>query len=417
METNDSNLKPQSTGGLKLMTVFVFVLALHVVVIGGMTTYYLLKGGSTEADMADKATKSPKAASESSVASENPLPETSDKTPGVLTVNSDVVNGTPASTNAPDAAPMPAPGNVADQTPPSDQTPASTASSASSTVASTTPETTTPAPTAAATTTATTTESSAPVASTTPAPASSSPVATSTTPSSLMPPPEPVVMGATPTPAPTTSTSGPTPLVAESTSTTPAPATPAAASTPATDATTYVVKPHDSLDRIAHQNHTTVAKLKAANNLNSDLLHIGQKLVIPATAIAAKSPDASATSSSVAATAPSTTAPTVASTAKVKTAKSTAHVASTSTPAHSHSYTIVKGDTLTKIAHKFKTTPKALMAVNNISDPTKLTIGKQLKIPSKEVRSTATATPAAKEPIQLKASPASMTPRLANADQ
>ncbi len=51
MENNDSNIKPQSTGGLKLMTVFVVVLALHVVVIGGMTTYYLLKGGSADTDL------------------------------------------------------------------------------------------------------------------------------------------------------------------------------------------------------------------------------------------------------------------------------------------------------------------------------------------------------------------------------
>ena len=43
MEPNENNpLKPQPTGGLKLMTVFIAVLALHVVVIGGFTVWHLL---------------------------------------------------------------------------------------------------------------------------------------------------------------------------------------------------------------------------------------------------------------------------------------------------------------------------------------------------------------------------------------
>src|SRR5450432_41722 len=46
MENNDSNIKSQQTGGLKLMTVFIAVLALHVVVIGGFTVYHLMSGGS-----------------------------------------------------------------------------------------------------------------------------------------------------------------------------------------------------------------------------------------------------------------------------------------------------------------------------------------------------------------------------------
>src|ERR1700749_3186402 len=44
MDNNDS--KPQQTGGLKLMTVFIAVLALHVLVIGGFTVYHLMSGGN-----------------------------------------------------------------------------------------------------------------------------------------------------------------------------------------------------------------------------------------------------------------------------------------------------------------------------------------------------------------------------------
>jgi LysM repeat protein len=59
----------------------------------------------------------------------------------------------------------------------------------------------------------------------------------------------------------------------------------------------------------------------------------------------------------------------------------------------------MKGDTLTKIAHKFKTTPTAIMTANNITDAARLSIGKKLKIPSQESRSaTNTAPPPAMAP-------------------
>jgi LysM repeat protein len=43
----------------------------------------------------------------------------------------------------------------------------------------------------------------------------------------------------------------------------------------------YIVKSGDSLWKIAHKNHTTVKKLKAANNLSSDALKPGMSLKIP----------------------------------------------------------------------------------------------------------------------------------------
>jgi LysM repeat protein len=74
---------------------------------------------------------------------------------------------------------------------------------------------------------------------------------------------------------------------------------------------------------------------------------------------------------------------------------------------------VVKGDTLTKIAHKFKTTSKALMAANNITDPTKLSIGKKLVIPSREARSATTATPDTTQPTPVQ-KPAGTSAQLAN---
>jgi LysM repeat protein len=45
--------------------------------------------------------------------------------------------------------------------------------------------------------------------------------------------------------------------------------------------TTYVVRKGDNLSSIAKKFNTTVAKIKAKNNLKSDKLQIGQKLTIP----------------------------------------------------------------------------------------------------------------------------------------
>ena len=78
MENPESNIKPQSTGGLKLMTVFVVVLVLHVVVIGSMCTYYMLKGGSTDTDLlTDKTHKGLKANPDGTLVADGQMPDSS----------------------------------------------------------------------------------------------------------------------------------------------------------------------------------------------------------------------------------------------------------------------------------------------------------------------------------------------------
>jgi len=44
---------------------------------------------------------------------------------------------------------------------------------------------------------------------------------------------------------------------------------------------TYVVKSGDRLEKIARANNTTVARIKEANNLPTDTIKVGQKLIIP----------------------------------------------------------------------------------------------------------------------------------------
>jgi len=171
----------------------------------------------------------------------------------------------------------------------------------------------------------------------------------------------------------------------------------------------YMVKITDSYYKIAHRHHISVAALKAANNVKTNTLHVGQKLIIPgrteiasangvtpAPAPAPETPETTALMGEPAATAPlGAPAPD-----KNKPATGTA---STAEPLHHHLYTVVKGDTLIKIARKFKTTANAIMIANNISDPTKLGIGKKLKIPSREANSAGTAAPAVAQPGQAKA--------------
>lgn len=67
----------------------------------------------------------------------------------------------------------------------------------------------------------------------------------------------------------------------------------AASSAPAaTDGTTYVVKKGDALSIIARRNGVSLKALKQANNLTSDNIRIGQKLVIPAKSAPAKQEEA-----------------------------------------------------------------------------------------------------------------------------
>jgi LysM repeat protein len=158
---------------------------------------------------------------------------------------------------------------------------------------------------------------------------------------------------------------------------------------------TYTVKITDSYKKIAQAHHITVAQLKEANHIKGDTLHTGQKLVIPSgkTAVATT---ASTTALGATPTTAVLSASAPAPTASLASARST--TATATSASHQHLYTVMKGDTLIKIAHKFKTSPAAIMSENSITDPAKLTIGKKLKIPSQESRSAENSVPASTPP-------------------
>lgn len=156
-----------------------------------------------------------------------------------------------------------------------------------------------------------------------------------------------------------------------------------------TPMSTYTVKSGDSLWTIANKNKISVADLAAANNLKSNtVLKLGQKLIIPG-----KNPaPAPAPAPAMAAPAVTTAAP----------------AAPTETPAKGAAlhHKVATGETLGSIALKYGVRERDLALVNNITDPRKLPLGKDLIIPgwdstaSKSSKSTGKAATAPKTTVE-----------------
>ena len=384
MEPNDSNpLKSQPTGGLKLMTVFIAVLALHVLVIGGFTVWHLLYPANADNDLAlDKSHKA-KIMSDSSIGDVS----TADSASG-----DKAVSGTPSTATdsgsstdtaaAPDAS---ATASTAPATPAAPAAPATTASDSPASSVITVPA----SPTMPAT----------PTMAEDTAAAASNPPATAQTPSG------PVYKG--PVVNPPDNLAPPGEAAAGSVATdAPAPAAPVAG-------LAYTVKRGDSLAKIAHRHHIALAKLRAANGLASDSLHLGQKLVIPARDTkTADASEALASSPAPVAAAPAASTSTAPVAQPVQESDNVALPAPTSSlagalPKHTHKalaahhlYTVVKGDTLTKIARRYHTTTSAIMAANNLTNAGRLSIGQKLHIPPHASREAATAEQAAPQEPQ-----------------
>lgn len=119
---------------------------------------------------------------------------------------------------------------------------------------------------------------------------------------------------------------------------------------PIAEASSYVVNKGDTLTKIARENNTTVKQLQQWNNLNSDLIFAGQKLIISEVDQA-----------------------TVSATQPIQTPSKTPAVSNSTT------YKVVKGDTLSKIAIENNTTVANLKKWNGlVSDM--IYVNQQLKI-------------------------------------
>ncbi|MCL9971088.1 LysM peptidoglycan-binding domain-containing protein [Anoxybacillus kestanbolensis] len=102
----------------------------------------------------------------------------------------------------------------------------------------------------------------------------------------------------------------------------------------------YIVQKGDTLGAIAKKYNTTVATLQKLNNIqNQNLIRVGQKIKV-ATQTKPKS--------------------------QLKQTTQT--------------YTVQKGDTLSKIAQKYNTTIASLQKLNGISNPNLIRVGQKLRV-------------------------------------
>jgi LysM repeat protein len=140
--------------------------------------------------------------------------------------------------------------------------------------------------------------------------------------------------------------------------------------------TTYTVRRGDTLSGISRKFSVSVAELKQRNGLVSDALKAGQTLKLPAA-------DGGA-SSMVADHQPAAShAPVLDERPALRMGALPAPPAVSDSASSSayQIYKVVSGDTLYKIARQFNTKPDVIAKINNISDPSKLKIGAEIKVP------------------------------------
>lgn len=162
---------------------------------------------------------------------------------------------------------------------------------------------------------------------------------------------------------------------------------PAAAASSADIATassrTYVIRPGDTLGKIASVNGTSVAELKAFNRLTSDLVRAGDRIYLPESATVAPAAIAEAAPSTT------TTAPAVVNNASA------------------FKHTVAPGESLAVIATRYGVRIGDIALANQVRDPSLIRPGQQLIIPGWEAPPPAPPpTPASTVPT-LSASPLS----------
>jgi peptidoglycan DL-endopeptidase LytE len=117
---------------------------------------------------------------------------------------------------------------------------------------------------------------------------------------------------------------------------------------------TYTVQKRDNLARIAKKFNTTAARIREANDLDSDKLKVGRKIVIPSGKVV-----------------------------KNETVEKKQVIKAPEQKVEKQYYTVHKGDSLAKIAKKFNTSPARIKEANHL-DSKKLKVGRKLVIPSSQ---------------------------------
>ncbi|HWI46845.1 MAG TPA: LysM peptidoglycan-binding domain-containing protein [Rummeliibacillus sp.] len=122
---------------------------------------------------------------------------------------------------------------------------------------------------------------------------------------------------------------------------------------------TYTIVSGDTLSKIALKFNTTVSNLMTVNHLKTDLIYLGQKLKVsnPTSSINAVTKASSATTKKI----------------------TTKTITSKTTTTNANTYTVVSGDTLSKIALKYNTTVENLKSWNNIKTDL-IYVGQKMKV-------------------------------------
>jgi len=122
----------------------------------------------------------------------------------------------------------------------------------------------------------------------------------------------------------------------------------------------YKVKRGDTLAKIAAKFGTTVSELKRINRLRSSRIYVGQRLKVPVKVRVSSSSKKRPTSYS-------------------STSPRFAPGGLTKVPIYKY-YRVKPGDTVIKIAKKFKVSPSVIIRENNLRRPYRLRVGQRLKI-------------------------------------
>ena len=153
------------------------------------------------------------------------------------------------------------------------------------------------------------------------------------------------------------------------------PAPPSQSAPPTSMSTTYTIKPGDTLSKIAAAHQTTVGALQRLNNLTGHMIYAGQTLKVNGVPPTVSQPVAK----------PNNPAPSKPSAAP---------------NAPSGTYTVVKGDTLSAIAHKHGITVTQLQNWNGIQSHM-IYVGQVLKIENRVVETQPNTPPiVTKPPVQ-----------------
>ena len=148
----------------------------------------------------------------------------------------------------------------------------------------------------------------------------------------------------------------------------------------------YIVQKGDTLYGIASKFNTTVDNLKSINNLTTDSLSIGQVLKLPSTTTSTNTYTVKSGDTLYAiANKYNTTVDTLKSlnnlTSNTLSIGQVLKLPGSSVSTDTNTYTVKSGDTLYAIANKYNTTVNDLKTLNNLTSNT-LSIGQILKIPN-----------------------------------